>query len=140
MGIRRRARILAFQALFSWDFGRSDITELVRFPWISEEKAKDYSEEVLSFARLLVQGCIENINTVDNEIKEHLEHWDINRLVKVDLALLRLGCYSLLYQPNIPATVTIDEAIDIAKMFGSDDSYRFINGVLDGIRKSIETE
>ena len=140
MGIRRRARILAFQALFSWDFSRSDITELVRFPWISEEKAKDYSEEVLSFARLLVQGCIENINTVDNEIKEHLEHWDINRLVKVDLALLRLGCYSLLYQPNIPATVTIDEAIDIAKMFGSDDSYRFINGVLDGIRKSIETE
>lgn len=138
MGIRRRARILAFQALFSWEISRQDVASLLRFPWIENET--EYPEEVFTFARLLVQGCLEKIETVDQEIKSHLEHWDITRLVKVDLALLRLGCYSLLYQRQIPATVTIDEAIDIAKMFGSDDSYRFINGVLDGIRKSIETK
>jgi transcription antitermination protein NusB len=139
MGVRRRGRILAFQALFSWEISRSDTAELLRFPWIADGTGPEYSEDVLAFARLLVHGCIENIEAVDNEIKEHLEHWDITRLVKVDLALLRLGCYSLLYQRQIPATVTIDEAVDIAKMFGCDDSYRFINGVLDGIRKSIET-
>lgn len=139
MGMRRRARILAFQALFSWEISRSDTAELLRFPWLVGATEPEYSEDILAFARLLVQGCLENIEAVDSQIKEHLEHWDITRLVKVDLALLRLGCYSLLYQRQIPATVTIDEAVDIAKMFGCDDSYRFINGVLDGIRKSIET-
>ncbi len=139
MGMRRRARILAFQALFSWEISRSDTAELLRFPWLDGATEPEYSEDILAFARLLVQGCLENIEAVDSQIKEHLEHWDITRLVKVDLALLRLGCYSLLYQRQIPATVTIDEAVDIAKMFGCDDSYRFINGVLDGIRKSIET-
>jgi transcription antitermination protein NusB len=139
MGVRRRARILAFQALFSWEISGSNTAELLRFPWLDGGTGPEYSEDILAFARLLVQGCLENIEAVDNKIKEHLEHWDITRLVKVDLALLRLGCYSLLYQRQIPATVTIDEAVDIAKMFGCDDSYRFINGVLDGIRKSIET-
>jgi N utilization substance protein B len=72
---------------------------------------------------------------VDGAIKRHLEHWDFSRLNKVDQAILRVSVYCLLYQPSIPASVTIDEAIDIAKEYGTDDSYRFINGVLDGIRK-----
>lgn len=138
MGSRRRARILAFQTLFGWEFHRRPADELVRFDWVEEEKKVNIDDETLSFARLLVSGCIENIPSVDEAIKAHLEHWDIRRISKVDLALLRLGCYSLYYQRNIPPSVTIDEAVDLAKMFGSDDSYRFINGVLDGIRKTIE--
>ena len=117
---------------------KDQINDLLQFPWLAEEKRDEYAEEILVFARLLVKGCIENLDAVDEKIQVHLEHWEIGRLAKVDLALLRLGCYSLLYQRQIPATVTIDEAVDIAKKFGSDDSYRFINGVLDGIRKSIE--
>lgn len=140
MGSRRQSRIIAFQAIFSWEANKQELTDVLNFPWFDSEQRDKYPEEVTTFARLLVQGCIENIVEVDMVIKGHLEHWDIKRLAKVDLALLRLGCYSLLYQRQIPATVTIDEAVDIAKTFGSDDSYKFINGVLDGIRKSIEKQ
>ena len=69
-------------------------------------------------------------------IKRYLEHWDFKRIGKVDLAILRMSIYALKFQPDIPATVTIDEAVDIARAYGSDESYRFINGVLDGILKS----
>jgi N utilization substance protein B len=75
---------------------------------------------------------------VDRSIIRQLEHWDFSRLNKVDLAILRISAYCLLFQSDIPPSVTIDEAIDIAKEFGTDDSYRFINGVLDGIRKQRE--
>jgi transcription antitermination protein NusB len=138
MGIRRQARIIAFQALYAWDQSGKSVENLTDFPWLDDDKRKGYPEESLTFARLLVQGFLENYADIDEKIRAHLDNWDISRLARVDLALLRLGCYSLLYQSQIPATVTIDEAIDIGKKYGSDDSYRFINGVLDGIRKSIE--
>ncbi len=140
MGSRRKARILAFQSLFSWEVNRRSLPELLELEWLDDDKKKILDEETVSFASLLIQGCLENIGEVDKTIKAHLEHWNIERLSKVDLALLRLGCYSLCYQKSIPPSVTIDEAIDIAKLYGSEDSYRFINGVLDGIRKSIETK
>jgi N utilization substance protein B len=85
----------------------------------------------------MITGTIEEIDRIDAIIKKHLEHWAFERLRKVDLAILRVGCYSLLYQKDIPAGISIDEAIEIAKEYGSDDSYRFINGVLDGIQKEI---
>ncbi len=89
----------------------------------------------MAFPRLLAAGTIENIGRVDDVIREALEHWDISRLAKVDLALLRTSVYALLYREDIPARVTIDEAVEIAKEFGSADSYRFVNGVLDSIRQ-----
>lgn len=140
MGSRRKARILAFQTLFGWEFFKRPVEELSKFDWLDRKKEESIDEETRSFARLLVSGCLENISHIDELIQTHLEHWDIKRLSKVDLALLRLGCYSLYYQRNIPASVTIDEAVDLAKLFGSDDSYRFINGVLDGIRKTIDRD
>jgi N utilization substance protein B len=140
MGSRRKARILAFQSLYSWEMNPLQPEELLRYHWLEEEKKSKIDQETFTFANLLVSGCIENIDSVDRTIIQHLEHWNIKRLAKVDLALLRLGCYSLCYQKSIPPSVTIDEAIDIAKTFGGEDSYRFINGVLDGIRKSIEEE
>lgn len=67
------------------------------------------------------------------------KNWDIERIAKVDLAILRTSIYALQFNKEIPATVTIDEAIEIAKQFGSDDSYKFINGILDSVRKGQET-
>ena len=96
------------------------------------------NQESLDFARLIAGGTIQNLAEVDKQIKIQLEHWDFSRLNKVDQAILRMGVYSLLYQKDIPASVTIDEAVDISKEYGTDESYRFINGVLDGIRKNIE--
>ena len=139
MGSRRKGRILAFQALYSWDANYSQTGEasipdgLLDFSWAP--KARD--DEILAFSRLLVTGTVENIHAVDNMIKKHLDNWELKRLNKVDLAILRMSAYALMFQSDMPPTIVIDEAIDISKEFGTDDSYRFVNGVLDGIRKTI---
>jgi N utilization substance protein B len=134
---RRKARILAVQALYAWDLAGHSLPELLSFEWLDEEKKQHYDAEILDFSRLMITGTIEEIDKIDAIIKKHLEHWAFERLRKVDLAILRVGCYTLLYQRDIPAGISIDEAIEIAKEYGSDDSYRFINGVLDSIQKEI---
>jgi N utilization substance protein B len=138
MGIRRKGRILAFQALYAHELSGIGLAELQAFAWLDPEDLDRVQEESRDFARLLIAGTLEKLADVDACIVRQLEHWDFSRLNKVDLAILRVSVYCLLYQADIPHTVTIDEAIDIAKEFGTDDSYRFINGVLDGIRKQRE--
>lgn len=137
MASRRKARILAVQALYAWDLAGHSLPELLSFTWLDEEKKQHYDAGILDFARLMIAGTIEQIDRIDAIIKKHLEHWTFERLRKVDLAILRVGCYSLLYQKDIPAGISIDEAIEIAKEYGSDDSYRFVNGILDSIQKEI---
>ena len=135
MGSRRKSRILAVQALYSWDMTACEPDALYAFPWRSPTVAED----TLTFARLLVAGTLEHIDEIDRHITAQLEHWDFSRLARVDLAILRVSGYELLFQGDTPATVTIDEAIGIAKEFSDRDSFRFINGVLDGIRKRSNT-
>lgn len=137
MGARRKGRIIAFQTIFSWEAGNSDVADLLKFKWLVNEEDK-INQNSIDFARLLAAGTIENIAEVDELIKAHLVNWEISRLSKVDLAILRLSVYCLLYRDEIPPKVTIDEAVDIAKSFGSDESYKFVNGVLDSIRKKDE--
>ena len=152
MGARRKGRILAFQTLYAYELCTADSPGSPKapaegneqkpagldFPWIDESAAATWNQESLDFARLIAGGTIENLAEIDKQIKTQLEHWDFSRLNKVDQAILRIGVYSLLYQKDIPASVTIDEAVDISKEYGTDESYRFINGVLDGIRKNLE--
>lgn len=140
MTSRRKGRILAFQALYSWDANCQTPEELVSFSWLEAEKRKNLDEAIAAFARLLVLGTLENRSMVDDIIKRHLKNWDFARLNRVDLAILRLSVYSLLFQADIAASIVIDEAVDISKEYGTDDSYRFVNGVLDGIRKTIQSE
>jgi len=143
MASRRKARILAFQALYCWDvqYSASSLVpeELLDFPWSLEtaESVSNLNEEVAAFARLLLSGTIENRKRIDKTIQKHLENWDIVRLNRVDLAILRMSVYTLMFQTDIAPTIVIDEAIELSKEFGTDDSYRFVNGVLDAIRKSL---
>jgi len=139
MASRRKARILAFQAIYAWDAAKTPLSELVSFGWLEPERLEAVEEEHRVFARLLIAGTIENIDAVDAAINAQLLNWSFERLKRVDLAILRIGAYSLLFQQDIPVQITIDEAIEIAKEYGSDDSYRFINGVLDAIRKTRQT-
>ena len=104
--------------------------------WVEKETLERMGEESLSFTRLLVSGTIEHIEEIDSVIKSHLTNWDFDRLNKVDLAILRISVYPLLYQKDIHSSIIIDEAIDISKEFGSDDSFKFINAILDAIKKS----
>lgn len=132
MSSRHKARQIALQALYSWDINRVKTADLCRFDWVDGGVDTD-------FARLIVTGVIEQLEMIDTTIRAHLQHWDFDRIHRVDLAILRLSLFFLLFQPAVPATVTIDEAIELAKEFSTDDSYRFINGVLDAVRRSQTT-
>jgi len=138
MGSRREGRIIAFQTLFRYDFTVEPIKRLLDFSWMGSEKVKELDPQVSSFAQLLITGTLQNLKEIDAKIGAFLEHWDFSRVSKVDLANLRISVFSLLYMQDVPSNVTIDEAVDIAKEFGTDDSYRFINGVLDSINKSLK--
>ena len=129
---RRKGRRLAVQALYSWDVGKIAETQLLAFPWYERGEG-----ESLTFPRLLVQGTIAELSVIDELITAQLDHWDISRLAKVDLAILRVGVYSLRFQADIPSHVTIDEAVELAKELSTDGAYRFINGVLDGVNKHL---
>ncbi|MCE1195133.1 transcription antitermination factor NusB [bacterium] len=140
MASRRKARILAFQALYAWEASGASLSDLLSFSWLEESKLGQFEDDVVAFSQLIIAGAIENVAAIDERIRAHLSHWPFERLKKVDLALLRMGTYCLLYQKDIPAQITIDEAIEIAKEYGSDDSYKFINGVLDGIHKDLVSD
>jgi len=137
MASRRKGRILAFQALYFWESNRVPVEELISFAWLSEEKLLSLDENMAAFSRILIAGAIENIEAIDKMIRDHLENWDISRLNRVDLAVLRMSVFSLMFQNDISPSIVIDEAIGICREFGTDDSYKFINGVLDSIRKTL---
>jgi N utilization substance protein B len=140
MASRRKGRILAFQALYCWESNHVSVNELINFAWLEDEKRNSLDEEMVIFSRALITGAVENITELDNMIKRHLENWDFTRLNRVDLAVLRMSVYTLMYQSDISPSIVIDEAIGICKEFGTDDSYRFINGVLDSIRKTLQAK
>lgn len=138
---RRKSRIIAFQGLYSWDVGGIDEKDVLELSWAKKDDGSESIDaEDEAFARTLIAGTIENINEIDERIKAHLKNWTIERLNKVTLAILRISVYSLLYTKDIVPSIVIDEAIDIAKNYGVDDSYKFVNAVLDNIRKDAEKE
>jgi len=148
MASRRKGRILAFQALYSWDIrynqtGDKSIPEgLLDFSWAdgdAPEKAP-IDEKTAAFSCLLITGTVTHIADVDKMIQKHLVNWELSRLNRVDLAVLRLSVYTLMFQGETPPSVVIDEAVEISREFGSDDSYRFVNGVLDSVRKALSGE
>ena len=138
---RRKSRILAFQALFSWEASESSLEDLLTFSWNYKdsnvlEQAPALESEVAKdeklFASLLVSGTINNITEIDKLINEHLtDNWSFDRINKVALAILLVSIYELKFQPDSVAKIVIDEAVNIAKQFGADDSYKFINAILD---------
>ena len=136
MGSRRSARIIALQALYQFDITGKTLDELLTFDWLD----RTHDPNVVEYAKALVAGYVANRDFIDEVIKQQLEHWDLKRVSYVDRAILRFSTFSLYFQEDVPSTVVINEAIDLAKIFGTDDSYRFVNGVLDGIRKHRELQ
>ncbi len=137
---RRKARILAFQGLYSWDVGGISQEEVLSLSWTENDDNKESVDlETATFARVLIAGAIENQVKIDEMIKGHLTGWDFDRVSKVSLAILRMSVYALLFQKDVPASIVIDEAIDIAKEYGQDDSFKFVNGVLDKINKVVSS-
>ncbi|OGQ33815.1 MAG: transcription antitermination factor NusB [Deltaproteobacteria bacterium RIFCSPHIGHO2_12_FULL_43_9] len=129
MGKRRKSRELALQQLFKEDLNPNsgDVFNL------AEEH--EISDEVKDFYKELVQGVTSKKLDIDRLIEEHSNNWRVSRMAKVDLNIIRMATYELLYSSEVPPNVALNEAIEISKKFGSEDSPSFVNGILDNILK-----
>ena len=141
---RRKSRIVAFQGLYSWDVGGMNEKDVLELSWVNSPSSEEgesekapLDNESSAFSRMLIAGTIENIAKIDETIKAHLTNWDFNRVNRVTIAILRMSVYSLLFTKDVEPSIVIDEAIDIAKNYGPDDSYKFVNAILDNIRKEL---
>jgi N utilization substance protein B len=138
MGIRRRARELALQFLYQYDA----LTESSGEPPSPEEQLALFWErsdspvpdDMKEFSSVLILGACRNITHIDDIIGRISEHWRLSRMSKIDRNILRLSIYELLYLSDIPPAVTINEAVELGKRFGTEESGSFINGILDKIR------
>jgi N utilization substance protein B len=136
MNPRRRARAFALQALSAVDVGGGDATMLARL-WDSrleddvETPEAPVSDEEAIFAREVVDGVLAARDTIDGRIEAVSHHWRIARMPLVDRNILRMGTWELLHRDDIPAPVTINEGLELAKTYGGADSRAFVNGVLD---------
>jgi transcription antitermination factor NusB len=133
MGKRRRSRELAIKVLFHLEYSRDDPVEA--FDLIC--KNFNFSEDVKPFAQGLVLGVYDRLNDLDAIISETSRNWRLERIAKVDRCILRLAAFELLHRNDIPPKVSINEAVDLAKKFGSEESGAFINGILDKIYNTL---
>ena len=131
MGTRRRARELALQLLYQFELTNASPEEMQA----GFEEWRNASDEVREFADTLLRGTLSRIDELDEELSRQTTHWRLERLAAVDRNILRLAMYELICETGTPHAVVIDEAIEIAKKYGTKDSGRFVNGVLDGFVK-----
>jgi N utilization substance protein B len=131
MGTRRRARELALQLLYQFELMDASPEEMQA----GFEEWRNASDSVREIADALLRGTLSRIDELDEELRRQTTHWRLERLAAVDRNILRLAMYELVYQTDTPHAVVIDEAIEIAKKYGTKDSGRFVNGVLDGFVK-----
>lgn len=132
---RRDSRIAAIQYLYLWEMNRpTDLGESLRLFF----EGKDLPRDHYSFAEELIHGTLENIESVDARIRGLAQNWDFKRIAKIDLSILRLAFYEILFRLDIPPIVSINEAIDLSKEFSSFEAKRFINGVLDKLKDQID--
>ncbi len=133
MGVRRLGRILALSSLYQYEITGEKIEKIMEFDWFG----KEIPEEAETFAKTLIKGTIENLEKIDSLIKSYSQNWSFDRISPVDKSILRFSIYSLIYlNKEIPPTVTINEAVELAKKYGSEKSYKFVNGLLDKIYKN----
>jgi len=134
MGKRRDARERAIQLLFQLDMNPQAVDSTLRGFWHDSGA----SNETIEFAESLVRGVMQNLSEIDLMIQKNTTNWDISRIGKVEKCVLRLAFYELLYRTDIPPVVSINEAIEIAKLYGGGEaSGKFINGILDNIRRDL---
>ena len=137
MGARRKARVCALQMLFQYDIARPRADELTRTYW--DSFGEDMADVPRDFSNNLALGAISHLDEIDNLIKKRAENWRIQRMAVVDRNILRLAIYEFLYESETPKTVVINEALEIARRFSTFEATQFINGILDAIKRDLET-
>jgi N utilization substance protein B len=136
---RHVAREMALQMLYQWEVGRLSMVEVRQTFWtFTDGAAASASDDVQAFASRLAGGVVENVAALDPMIAGAAEHWRLERMNVLDRLILRMAIYELLYDPETPAKVVINEALELARTFSGDEAVRFVNGVLDAIRRKLE--
>ena len=133
MGHRRKSRELALQILYEVDMGAHSPKEILTHFWRREPVAED----VKAFATTLVEGVIRNMQEIDALIEKHSTNWKLSRMAIVDRNILRFATFEIVYLADVPVSVSLNEAIEVAKKFGTVDSGAFINGILDHLAKAL---
>ena len=129
---RRQNRCAAFRFLFQWEMNQSENLRDDLSEFISKLGQK---EEFFSYAVELIDGVIEKKEILDSIVRDLVTNWDFSRVAKADLAILRLSLYEIIYRLDVPPVVASDEALELGKEFSSENSGKFLNGVLDKARK-----
>jgi transcription antitermination protein NusB len=132
VSLRTKSREFAMQMLFQWDMSEQDPSKLeVKF-W----KGAKAAEQTRSFANQLFEGAAHDAKPLDELITKHAENWRLERMAAIDRAILRLAMHEM-RATDTPPKVVINEAVELAKKFSSEDAGKFVNGILDGYRKSL---
>ncbi len=132
---RRENRKCAVQFLYQWELNKPEqVNDALRVFLETQEQPRDY----YAFTEELVHGTLEHIKAIDAEILARAANWTFERIAKVDLSILRLAIFELLHRRDIPPVVSINEAIELGKVFSNLDSKRFINGILDQVKNQID--
>lgn len=133
---RRRAnRIAAMQFLYAWSMSPCEPEKLPEALFdFFEQQQQQAPREYYAFAEELIAGTLEHLARIDEIISDCAKNWTLARIARCDLAILRLAIFELLYRTDIPPIVSINEAIELAKIFSTEDSHRFVNGVLDRVK------
>lgn len=128
---RREAREQAFILLFEKNFFDGSLSEIID----RAVEAREYQRD--GFAETLAGGAAEHMEEIDGTVERYLKGWNKNRISKVAISLLRLATYEMLYEDSIPISVSINEAVELAKKFGGQEDASFINGVLGGVASGL---
>ncbi len=135
-GQRHRAREAALQMLYLWEVGRlSPDSVPVPYYAVMADEGDPLPDGAAAFAERLVAGTVARLPQVDAAIERHAQNWRLSRMAVIDRLILRLAAYELLFEPDTPPGVAIDEALELARTFSEEDAVRFVNGVLDAIHK-----
>jgi N utilization substance protein B len=138
---RHHAREAALQMLYQWEVGRVSMFEVRQTFWTSErDGAEPLSDDLRAFATRLADGVAERVEELDPMIAAAAEHWRLERMNVMDRLILRLAVYEFLHEADTPGKVIINEALELARSFSGDEAVRFINGLLDGIRRTLGRE
>ena len=138
---RHQAREAAVQMLYQWEVGRGSMPDVASGFWTQgSSPSQQISDGHRTFAATLALGVADAVATIDPMIREAAEHWRIERMNVLDRLILRLAIYEFLHEADTPAKVIINEALELARTFSTDESIGFINGILDAVRRSLGRE
>jgi len=133
---RHLSRMVAMQTIYEWDFRQNE--DLAS---ITDRNINEYKDDVDDeYVRYTIKGISEKKDVIDAEIVKAAPEWPIDQISLIDKSILRVSIFELLYSPNMPSKVAINEAVELAKQFGGDNSSKFINGVLGTVYEGHEKE